>query len=203
MTPPPPENSRLSCGQVLTTLLFSSPTCFFRQKLFWTQIVLTKFFFYLKFFSTKICFDPNFCQTKKIFCSHIFLAAMISSRSEDFTQFVQPLVCMLCFFNLEAFIANFDVLMVLVFHKGFSSILPVFHLSRGKLPQEPFQVRFKWDEKQSCSSQMVVTKLIIIIYSFIVTIQQHVLRTYRSIGLKNGQPSIDINAHIVRGNSQK
>ena len=50
---------------------------------------------------------------------------------------------------------------------------------------------------------MVVTKLIIIIYSFIVTIQQHILRTNRSIGLKNGQPSIDITAHIVRGNFER
>ena len=106
--------------------------------------------------------DKNKNKAIIYFCTQ-FLAAMISSRSEDFTPFVRPLVCMLCFLNLEAFIANFDVLMVLVFHKGFSSILPVFHLSRGQLPQEPFQVSFKWDEKQSSFSHIVVTKLIIII----------------------------------------
>ena len=52
---------------------------------------------------------------------------MNSLRSDYVNQFVCPLVPVFRFYNLEAFEANFDVLMFLVFHQSFTSVSPVFH----------------------------------------------------------------------------
>ena len=76
-------------------------------------------------------------------------------------------------FNLEAFEANSDVLMFLVFHKCFISLLPVFHqyftsvtpaqgttVPGDNCTSQPFQVGFQWDKKRSWSIQFVELTLI-------------------------------------------